>query len=76
MCMGAIIVCHIGTVVWAAPDRRIRTHDLFSASAYMRTRRIVAVACPYPDLERVCSGLHDAYCISRGLHGAIRPIDA
>jgi len=74
MCMGTIVMCHIGTVVWAAPDRRIRTHELLSASAYMRTRRLVTMMCPYSDLKRECSELHDAYWISKGRADAVRPI--
>jgi tRNA(Arg) A34 adenosine deaminase TadA len=73
MCMGTIIMCHIGTVVWAAPDRRIRTRGLLSANAYMRTRRLTTIACPYPDLEQTCSEMHDAYWISRGRPDAVRP---
>lgn len=76
MCLGTIIMCHIGTVVWAAPDRRIETHKLLLANPYMQTRKLVTIACPYPDLEQRCSEIHDAYWISKGRPGALRPIDA
>jgi tRNA(Arg) A34 adenosine deaminase TadA len=75
MCMGTIVMCHIGTVVWAAPDRRMKTHELLSGNAYLRTRKLVVVPCPYRDLEQSCSEIHDAYWISRGRPDAVRPVE-
>jgi tRNA(Arg) A34 adenosine deaminase TadA len=75
MCMGTIVMCHIGTVVWAAPDRRMKTHELLSCNAHLRTRKLVVVPCPYPDLERRCSEVHDAYWISQGRPDAVRPVE-
>jgi len=74
MCMGTIIMCHVGRVVWAAPDRRIAARELLSASAYMRSRTLNVAACPYPDLEQKCSEIHDVYWISNGRPDAVHPI--
>ncbi len=74
MCLGTIIMCHIGTVVWAANDRRKETHKLLTANPYMKTRRLLSVAAPYADLEEKCTALHDEYWIAKGRPEVIRPI--
>jgi tRNA(adenine34) deaminase len=75
LCLGAIVMCHIGTIVWAANDRRKETHKLLSANAYMQTRRLVTVATPYADLEAKCSTLHDEYWMARGRPEVVRAIE-
>ncbi len=75
MCLGTIIMCHIGTLVWAANDRRKETHRLLAANAYMKSRKLVTVAAPYPDLEEKCSTMHDAYWIGRGRPEVVQPIE-
>ncbi len=75
MCLGTIVMCHIGTVVWAANDRRKETHKLVRANAYMRTRKLATVASPYPDLEEQCTVLHEAYWIALGRPEVVRQID-
>ncbi len=74
MCLGAIVMCHIGTSVWAANDRRKETRKLLSANPYMQTRRVVTVATPYADLEAKCAAMHAEYWISRGRPEVVRPI--
>jgi tRNA(adenine34) deaminase len=74
MCLGTIIMCHIGTIVWAAPDRRMQSHTLLLANPYMKSRKLVTIDCPYPDLERKCSEIHDAYWIAQGRRDAIEPM--
>ncbi len=75
MCLGTIVMCHIGTVVWAAPDRRIEGHKLLSATAHMRSRRLQVIACPYPEMERESWGLHRDYWAARGRPEAVEPIE-
>ncbi len=76
MCLGTIIMCEIGTVVWATGDRRKETHKLLSATPYLRSRQLVTVACPERDLEEQCASMHDAYWIIRGRPHVIRPMDS
>ena len=75
MCLGMIIMTHIGTVVWGSNDRHIEAHKLLTESPFMRTRKLVTVACPDPDIERECKKIHDAYWISQDRPDAIIPID-
>ncbi len=75
MCLGTIIMAHIGTAVWAANDRRKETHKLLAANAYMKSRKLVTIATPFPELEEKCSALHDEYWIARGRPEVIAPMD-
>lgn len=74
MCLGTIIMCHVGTLVWAASDRRMQAHTLLLANPYMKSRKLATIACPCPDLERKCSEIHDAYWIAQGRRDAIEPV--
>ena len=74
MCLGTIVMCEIGTVVWASGDRRKETHRLLSATPYLRSRRLATVACPDRELEARCASLHDAYWIARGRPHVIQPM--
>jgi tRNA(Arg) A34 adenosine deaminase TadA len=74
MCMGMIVMAEIGTVVWAANDRRKQTHQLLSANAYMRSRRLEVIACPELDQMERSASLHDAYWISRGRPYVVQPM--
>ncbi len=74
MCLGTIIMCEIGTVVWGTADRRKETHKLISATPYLRSRRLVTIASPELDLAERCASLHDAYWIARGRPHVIRPM--
>ena len=74
MCLSTIIMTQIGTVVWGAGDRHMETHKLLGASPFMRTRKLVTIACPDPDIEKECQNINDAYWISKGDLDAISPI--
>ncbi len=74
MCLGTIVMCEIGRVVWGASDRRKETHKLLSANAYMRSRLLTTIASPFADLEKRCSALHDDYWIRKGRPKVIRRI--
>jgi tRNA(adenine34) deaminase len=74
MCLGTIVMSHIGTVVWAAPDRHIQTHRLLDAIPYLRSKRLRTVACPDLELEQRCSELHDAYWIAQGKPEVVQPL--
>ncbi len=75
MCLGTIVMCEIGTVVWGTADRRKKTHELLSSTPYLRSRQLVTVACPERDLEEQCASLHDAYWIARGRPHVIQPME-
>ena len=75
MCLGAIIMCHIGTVVWGAKDRHIEAHKMLSAIPYLRTRKLVTVANPNPEIERECETLHSEYWLSMGRPDALKPVE-
>jgi tRNA(adenine34) deaminase len=74
MCLGTIIMCNIGTVVWASPDIHINTHKILTALPYLRTRKLTTVMSPYSDLEQKCAELHNQYWISIGRADVIEPI--
>jgi len=75
MCLSTIVMSHIGTVVWGAEDRHIQAHKLLAATAYMRTRRLVTIACPDADIERECERIHSEYWTSMGRPDALRPTE-
>jgi tRNA(Arg) A34 adenosine deaminase TadA len=75
MCLGTIVMCHIGTVVWAAPDPYIEGHKLLSATAHMRSRRLQVIACSCPEIERESWELHKDYWIAKGRPEAVQPIE-
>lgn len=74
MCLGTIVMCNIGAVIWAAPDRHIDTHRLLMAIPYLQTRRLVTVASPFLNLEHICSQMHDDYWIRKGRPDVVSPI--
>jgi len=74
MCLGTIIMCNIGKVVWASPDRHIDTHQILNATPYLKTRRLVTIANPFPDLEQICSQLHDDYWTKIGRPDVVSPV--
>ncbi len=65
MCLGMILVCHIGTLVWAANDEHTQTYRLSLAEMYRAAQQLVIVARPYADLEAESLALHKAYWIAR-----------
>lgn len=74
MCLCTIVMCHIGTVVWGAEDRHIEAHKLLTATPYMKTRRLVTIACPDADIERECERIHNEYWTLMGRPDALEPI--
>ncbi len=74
MCLGTIVMCHIGTLVWAAGDPRKEGHTLLEATPYMRSRKLAVVACPDPALEQTCTSLHAAYWIAQGRPEMVEPM--
>ncbi len=74
MCMGTIIMSHIGSVVWASPDIHINTHKILNVVPYLRTRKLAIIQNPYPDINRKAKSLHDTYWRSIGREDVIEPI--
>jgi tRNA(adenine34) deaminase len=74
MCMGTIIMAHIGIVVWGTNDVLIKAHTILNTNPYLRTRKLVTIACPDTELEKQCRTIHEEYWISHGRPDAIRPI--
>ena len=75
MCLGTIIMCHIGTVVWAASDPRIEGHKLLSSTAHMRSRRLQVIACPDDEMEGESWRIHMDYWIAKGRPDAVQRIE-
>jgi tRNA(adenine34) deaminase len=74
MCLGTIIMTHVGTVVWWARDRLIETHKLLSASPFMRTRSLKTVAYCDTEVGRQCQEINDNFWISQGRAEKVQPI--
>jgi tRNA(adenine34) deaminase len=74
MCLGTIIMIHIGTVVWGARDRLIETHKLLTASPFMRTRNLKTVVCCDTEIGRQCQEINDNFWISAGRPEVVQPI--
>jgi tRNA(adenine34) deaminase len=74
MCMGTILMADIGTVVWGAGDRLQQTHQILKSTPYLRLKRLVAIACPDPELEKECQAINDNYWIAKGRPEVIRPV--
>jgi tRNA(adenine34) deaminase len=74
MCMGTILMADIGTVVWGAGDRLQQTHRILKSTPYLKLKRLVAVACPDPELEKECQGINDNYWVAKGRPEVIKPI--
>jgi tRNA(adenine34) deaminase len=74
MCLGMIIMTHIGTVVWGAKDRLIETHKLLTASPFMRTRPLKTVSCCDTEIGQKCQEINDNFWISRRRPEVVQPI--
>jgi len=74
MCMGTILMADIGKVVWSAGDRLQQTHQILKSTPYLRVKRLVAIACPDPELEKECQAINDNYWVAKGRPEVIRPI--
>jgi len=74
MCLGAIIMSHIGTVVWGTNDNRIEAHTILGTNPYLRTRELVTIACPDTDIENQCRTIHEEYWISQGRPDVNQPV--
>ena len=74
MCLGTIIMIHIGTVVWGARNRLIETHKLLTASPFMRTRQLKTVVCCDTEIGRKCQEINDTFWISQGRPEVVQPI--
>jgi hypothetical protein len=72
--MGTILMAHIGTVAWGAPDRLQQTHTILKAHPYLRLKRLITIACPDTELEKQCQKINDDFWISRGRPEVVRPI--
>ena len=67
-------MANIGRVVWASPDRHIETHKMLDSIPYLRTRKLITIDSPFPDLEKKCTDMHDAFWISEYRPDKIQPI--
>ncbi len=65
MCLGAILVCRIGALVWAANDEHTEAYRLLLAEMSRAAQHITILARPYADLEAESLALHEAYWIAR-----------
>jgi tRNA(adenine34) deaminase len=74
MCLGTIIMMHIGTVVWGAKDRLIETHKLLTASPFMRTRQLKTIAYCDTEIGRKCQEINDTFWIEQGRPEVVQPI--
>ena len=74
MCMGTILMADIGKVVWGAGDRLQQTHNILKSTPYLKIKRLVAIACPDPELEKECQAINDNYWIAKGRPEVVRPI--
>jgi tRNA(adenine34) deaminase len=74
MCLGTIIMIHIGTVVWGAKDRLIETHKLLTASPFMRTRNLNTIALCDTEIGRQCQEINDNFWISQGRPEVVQAI--
>ena len=75
MCMGTIIMIHLGKVVWGTNNVHIETHKMLKANPYLRTRKLVTIACPDAELEKQCRMMNEAYWIDQGRPDANQPVN-
>ena len=73
MCLGTIIMAHIGSAVWAAPDTNINTHTMLEIHPYLRKQNLVVIKTPFSDLENICSKLNYDYWMSNGREDVVNP---
>ena len=72
MCLGAIVMTHIGTIVWGSDDRLLQTHEILDKHPYLNSRRLRTIACPDEAVAKRSHEMNISYWETQGRPDIVR----